>query len=93
MNESVSSVQAINITHEIRSFIVNSFLSGQTDKLQDHEALLGNVIDSTGVLELVNFLQERFAITVEDEEVNPENLSSVNNLVVYVTRKLDGRNA
>jgi acyl carrier protein len=93
MNESISSIQTGNINQEIRSFIINSFLSGQTDRLQDHGALLGDVIDSTGVLELVNFLQERFAITVEDEEVNPENLSSVNNLVAYVERKLNGRNA
>ncbi|MHB8754110.1 MAG: acyl carrier protein [Candidatus Acidiferrales bacterium] len=49
---------------------------------------MGNVIDSTGVLELVTFLQDRFGITVQDEDVIPENIDSVKNVVAYVKRKL-----
>lgn len=82
-------MQTTDISQEIRVYLVNSFMSGQGEKLQDDGALLGDVIDSTGVLELVSFLQERFAITVEDEDVNPDNLSSVNTLVAYVARKLN----
>jgi acyl carrier protein len=49
---------------------------------------LGKVIDSTGVIELVTFLQERFSIVVEDDEIVPENLGSVQNIVGYVTKKV-----
>jgi len=58
---------------------------------RDGEPLQGNVIDSTGALELVIFLQDHFAITVEDEEVIPENLDSVDNVVAYVARKLGSK--
>lgn len=89
MNE-VTWTQATDINREIRSYLTNSFLSGYPDKLQDNTVLLGDVIDSTGVLELVSFLQERFTITVDDEEINPENLGSVKSLVEYVERKVNG---
>jgi acyl carrier protein len=46
------------------------------------------VIDSSGVLELVVFLQESFAIVVEDEDVAPHNLESVKTVVAFVERKL-----
>jgi len=77
-----------DINHQIRSFLVASFLSGNAERLRDDETLLGEVIDSTGVLELVGFLQERFGITVDDEDVNQQNLASVNSLVSYVSRKM-----
>jgi len=90
MTEVISSMQATDINQEIRNYLINSFLSGQADKLKENGALLGDIVDSTGVLELVGFLQERFAITVDDEDINPENLSSVNSLVAYVERKVNG---
>jgi acyl carrier protein len=49
---------------------------------------LGTVIDSTGALELVTFLQEHFAIEVGDEDMVPENLDSVKSVVAYVAKKL-----
>jgi acyl carrier protein len=81
-------MQTTNIEHEIRSFLVDNFLFGRNEKLRDDEPLLGNVVDSTGVVELVVFLQERFDITVEDEEVTTENLGSVQNAVAFIGRKL-----
>jgi len=81
-------MQTTDINQEIRSFLVASFLAGNAERLRDDGALLGELIDSTGVLELVNFLQEHFAITVDDDDVNPENLASVNSLVAYVSNKL-----
>lgn len=81
-----------NIEHEIRSFLVNNFLFGRVDALRDNEFLLGNVVDSTGAIELVMFLQDRFGITVEDEEMTiPENFSSVKNLTAFVERKIAGQ--
>jgi acyl carrier protein len=79
-----------DIEHEIRSFLVDNFLFGRNDKLRDDEPLLGNVVDSTGVVELVVFLQERFGITVEDEEVS-ENLDTLEKAVAYVENKLQNK--
>jgi len=55
--------------------------------LRDSDSLLGNVIDSTGALELVAFLQERFGINVDDEDVIPDNFDSVKSVVRYVVKK------
>ena len=49
--------------------------------------LENGIIDSTGVLELVMFLEENFKINVNDDEIRPENLDSLENLVAYINRK------
>jgi len=80
-----------NIEQQIRTFIVNNFLFGRAEALNDDDSLLGNVVDSTGTIELVMFLQEQFGITVEDEEmIVPENFSSVKSLSAFVEQKLNG---
>jgi acyl carrier protein len=84
-------MQTTDIEREIRSFLIQHFLSGRGEKLRDDGLLLGDLIDSAGTLELVAYLQEHFAITVEDDEVVPGNLDTVNNLVAYVSRKLGAR--
>jgi acyl carrier protein len=77
------------IGQEVRNFLINNVLFGRADALQDDASLLGQVLDSTAVVELVIFLQERFGITVEDEEVAvPDNFDSVKNIVGYVEKKL-----
>jgi len=77
-----------NIT-KIREFIIENFLFGNDDGLQDETSFLEEgIIDSTGVLELVNFLEEEFEITIEDEELVPENLDSINNVTTYLEKKL-----
>jgi acyl carrier protein len=81
-------MQTTNIGLEIRSFLVDHFLFGRNETLGDDEPLLGNVVDSTGVVEFVVFLQERFDITVEDDEVTTGNLGSVQNAIAFVERKL-----
>jgi acyl carrier protein len=78
------------IERDIRSFIVANFLFGQSLELGSDESLLGRgVIDSTGVLELVTYLEENYKIKVEDNEVVPENLDSINNVSAYVARKIN----
>ena len=72
-------------------FSSNTFLFGRNEQLGDDDPLMDKVIDSHGVVELVVFLQERFAITVPDEEVTTANLDSVNKAVAYVNRKLSGK--
>ncbi len=74
----------------IKEFVVENFLFGDGDILKEDTSFLDEgIIDSTGVLELVDFLEERFTISVEDEELIPENLDSLQNIVFYLTTKMD----
>lgn len=76
----------------IREFISDSFLYGD-ETLNDSDSFLENgVIDSTGVLELVSFLEDRFQISVNDEELVPDNLDSIERLLNFVQQKLDEAN-
>jgi acyl carrier protein len=74
---------------EIRSFIVTTFLFGQGgDQIGDADSLLDKgVIDSTGVLELVNFIGEKYGIKVADEELTADNFDSIRKLAAFVQRK------
>jgi acyl carrier protein len=78
-------------TQELRQFIIDNFLFGDqsgrfafsnSDSLQE----LG-IVDSTGVLELVCHLQERYAIAVADEDLVPDNLDSVDRIAHFLERK------
>jgi len=72
----------------IKEFIVENFLFGEGNGLKDETSFLEEgIIDSTGILELVTFLEDEFSITVEDEELIPENLDSIANVVQYLTTK------
>lgn len=86
---------ALSTTDEIRSFVVSNFLFGQnSDKLTDDQSFLETgIIDSTGVLELVAFLEQQFSITIGDRELLPQNLDSVQNAASFVTRKLAAQGA
>ena len=78
-----------DIKETVRAFIVENFLFEDAGDLEDHTSFLeGGVIDSTGILELVTFLEETFAIKVKDDELIPENLDSINNIGAYLERKL-----
>jgi acyl carrier protein len=79
-----------DIERETREFLVSSFLLGRAEQLSDDDPLLGKVIDSSGVLELISFLQDHFSITVPDEDVTPENLDSVKKITAYVAKRLLG---
>jgi acyl carrier protein len=78
-----------DIEREVHSFVISNFLFDQSVNLEPDDSLLDKgLIDSTGVIELVDFLEERYAIKVEDDEVIPANLDSVRNVAKYVDRKL-----
>lgn len=78
------------IERNIREFIVSNFLFGVDDgSLKREDSFLQNgVIDSTGVLELVGFLEQSYQIEVSDQELVPLNLDSIQNVAAYVSRKL-----
>lgn len=76
------------LKEKIKAFIIENFMFGDDDGLKDDSSFLEEgIIDSTGVLELVNFLEEDFSIDVDDEELTPENFDTINNVVAYVERK------
>jgi acyl carrier protein len=79
----------------VRGFVVENFLYGaSSDTLADDQSFLDTgIIDSTGVLELVGFLEREFGVAVEDDELTPTNLDSVTRLVSFVTRKLEAKGA
>lgn len=78
-----------SIETDVRQYIVDKLLFGRTDTVVhgDTSFLESGLIDSTGVLELVAFLEERFHIKVEDEDLIPANLDSINALTSFVERK------
>lgn len=74
---------------QIRNFILENFILEKPEDLVDDESMLEKgIMDSTGVLELVAFLESTYEIKVEDEELIPENLDSIKNIVNYLERKL-----
>ena len=87
--EQIQEKAVINIKEKVKDFIRNNFLLGDESKqVYDDDSLLENgIIDSTGVLELVSFIEETFNIKVEDEELIPDNLDSVNKLIIYINSK------
>ncbi|MBW2741087.1 MAG: acyl carrier protein [Deltaproteobacteria bacterium] len=77
------------IKDKVRAFVVENFMFGKDEGLEDDTSFLENgIIDSTGILELVNFLDEEFSISVEDEELIPENLDSIKNVTSYLEKKV-----
>ena len=79
----------MDIKKELQDFIVENFLFGSTEtQVGDEDSFIKNgILDSTGILELMYFLEEKFGIEVDDEEMVPENLDSINNVVSFVSRK------
>jgi acyl carrier protein len=76
------------IRNQLRKFIVDNFMFGTDNGFTDGASFLKEgIMDSTGALELITFLEATFGIAVEDEELLPENLDSINNLVGYLNRK------
>jgi acyl carrier protein len=80
----------MQLKREIKNYIIESFLYGQDDNTLDDDVsfLETGIIDSTGVLELVSFVQETYGITVTDDELVPDNFDSLNKLEQFITRKM-----
>lgn len=83
------------IEDDIRRFIAENFLyRDDTQGLESGQSLLAaGLVDSTGVLELVAFLEERFSFRIPDSDMLPENLDSIAGLVTYVGRRVGATQA
>ena len=79
----------MSVEKTLRSYILQNFL------FTDDDSVLGNsdsfldkgIIDSTGILELITYIEDEIGIKVEDEEMIPENLDSIDNLVAFIAKK------
>ena len=80
----------MDLESKVRSFILENYLfTDDESELENEDSFLDKgIIDSTGILELIFFIEETFAIKVEDDEMIPDNLDSVNSVVAYVKSKL-----
>jgi len=78
----------MDITDVVRHFVVETFLFGEDEKLKEDTSFLeSGMIDSTGILELIAFLEETFGLRFEDDELIPENLDSISNVSDFIRRK------
>ncbi len=78
------------IEDEIRKCIEDTFILDGEDHFGDEDSLLEKgVIDSTGVLELVALIEEKYDFKIKDEEISPENLDSIKNISQFIQSKLN----
>lgn len=78
----------MNYKDSILNFIKENFLFGEEIEIDDKSSFLDSgILDSTGVLELVNFLEETYEISIEDDELIPENLDSLENIANFLQQK------
>ena len=74
---------------KVREFIIENYLFGDGDTLaEDTSFLESGIIDSTGILELIFFLEETFDVKIEDDELVPENMDSLKNISQFMERKI-----
>jgi acyl carrier protein len=78
----------MTLKQQIRDFVTSNFYVAEPTTLQDQTSLLEHgIIDSTGVLEVIVFLESTFGISVDDSELLPENLDSIERIAAFVEKK------
>src|SRR5580693_362762 len=84
----------LSTERELRSFIVENFLLAQEGSLSNDDSFLEKgIFDSTGILELVSFVEHKYSIELEPDELVPENLDSISSLARFLQQKIAGQNA
>ena len=80
--------EGVDVLATVKGYIVENFLFGDDSRIgTDTDFLENGILDSTGVLELVGFLEEKFGIRVEDDELVPDNMNSLEKINNYISRK------
>ena len=79
-----------DIKKNLRNYIIENFLFGDTEtEFADIDSFMEiGIIDSTGILEIITYIEEKFNIKIEDDELIPENLDSISNIVNFIDRKV-----
>jgi acyl carrier protein len=84
----------LSTEQEIRSFIVENFLLAREENLSNDDSFLEKgIFDSTGILELVSFVEHKYNIELEPDELVPENLDSIASLARFLQRKVAAQSA
>ncbi len=83
----------MQVRNDLRAYILDNFLfTDEEDQLQDEVSLIDNgIVDSTGVLDLVGFIEETFEVQVPDTDLVPDNFDSVVKIEAYVKRRLQAQ--
>jgi acyl carrier protein len=80
--------EGMDVLETVKAYVVENFLFGDDRRIGPETDFLENgILDSTGVLELVGFLEEKFGIRVEDDEVVPDNMNSLEKITLYISKK------
>ena len=80
--------RSMDLKGQVRAFLTSNFYLADPSALSDDASLLDQgLIDSTGILEVIDFLEKTYAITVDDAEMLPENLDSIDRIAAFVERK------
>ena len=84
-------MQEQDIRSKIKGFISETFLlENERGSLKDSDSFMKNgIIDSTGVLEFISYLESEFIITIEDDELTPANLDSIDNVINFIAEKIN----
>ena len=77
----------MDITERVKEFVTANFYVEPASLADDASLLEQGIVDSTGVLEVVSFLEAEFGIAVADEELLPENLDTIGRISAFVARK------
>jgi acyl carrier protein len=84
----------MTIEQRVRAFILETFYVGEPDELTDDVSLLDSgIVDSTGMMEVILFLEREYAIRIQDHETVPENLESISQIAAFIERKRSGTTA
>lgn len=78
----------MGVLETVKAYVVENFLFGDDSRIGPKTDFIENgILDSTGVLELIGFLEEKYGIRVEDDEVVPDNMNSLEKITLYISRK------
>lgn len=85
----MTSLTNTTLVNQLKEFIIENFLFGDSSYDLTSEASLieNDIIDSTGVMELVLFLEDELRLEITDEDIIPANLDSIDKIVAFITRK------
>lgn len=80
----------MSIEKKLRQYVLDNYLftDDQSALVNEDSFLERGIIDSTGILEMISYINKEYNIVISDDEMIPENLDSINNLVAFITRKL-----
>ncbi|MCK5091203.1 MAG: acyl carrier protein [Gammaproteobacteria bacterium] len=79
----------MQVEQKIREYVLENYLFTDDSSALDSAAsfMESGILDSTGILEIIYFIEDEFGISIEDDEMIPENLDSVNNTVAFINKK------